>query len=260
MTSTRDRRLAVLTKPKDLQRAAELLSETTGIQPLDALIAMQHSPSVLHVPMTEGQGAAMVALLHGLGVKSVVVPCMELPNFENPVVIHHARCLPAAFEILETSGAPLGQIPWGSIAVAAIGAIPGRTAHHYSGQARTLVSAAPSAPVGPIDVPDTSLMELWILRRNHSAAYRLDHRRFNYEGLGDRKSTSATANFRLFAKEFVSHLSAASLTESTCAYLGQAPQSAYEFASRDDLQRAGLLHWVIFRTTMSAVEDGPVQP
>jgi len=260
MATSRDHRLAVLTRPKDLQRVAELLSETAGMQPLDALIAVQHTPSVLPAPMTAGECETMIALLQGLGVRSVAVPCVELPDFENPVVIHHARCLPTAFEILEQSGEPLGQIPWASIAVAAIGAIPGRTTHYYSGQARTLVSADPSAPIGPIDVPDTSLMELWILRRNHIAAYRLDHRRFNYDGLGSLKSTSATANFRLFAKEFVSHLSAASLTDSTCAYLGQESVSKYEFASRDDLQRAALLHWVIFRTSMAAVGDGPAFP
>ncbi len=127
MATSRDHRLAVLTRPKDLQRVAELLSETADMQPLDALIAVQHTPSVLPAPMTAGECETMIALLQGLGVRAVAVPSVELPDFENPVVIHHARCLPTAFEILEQSGEPLGQIPWASIAVAAIGAIPGRT-------------------------------------------------------------------------------------------------------------------------------------
>lgn len=255
MESLRDHRLAVLTQPKDLQQVAALLGETMGMRPLDALIAARHAPGVLPQLMTAGESQTMVTLLQGLGARAVAVPVGDLPDFENAVVIHHARCLPASFEILDRSGASLGEIPWMSIAVAAIGAIPGEKTHRYTGQERTVVSAAPMPELGLVEAPDSTLMELWILRRNHTAAYRLDHRRFNYDSLGSLKSTSATANFRLFAKEFVSHLAASSLTDSTCAYLGQEPLSKYEFSSRDELQRAALLHWVIFRTSMSASDQ-----
>lgn len=255
MTALRDHRLAVLTQPKDFQQVAELLSETVGMRPLDALIAVRQAPAVLPPVMTAGESQAMVALLHGLGIRAIAVPVVDLPDFENAVVVHHARCLPTAFEILDRSGASLGEIPWLSIAVAAIGALPGEKIHRYTGQARTVVSAAPMPELGLVEAPESALMELWILRRNHTAAYRIDHRRFNYEDLGELKTTSATANFRLFAKEFVSHLAASSLPDSTCAYLGQEPLSRYQFASREELQRAALLHWVIFRASMTVADQ-----
>jgi hypothetical protein len=223
---------------------AEMLSRVLGERPLDAVIVARHTPGVLPLTMTAGQAKDLVSLLHGLGVQAASVAQAELPDLADATVVHHARS--EGCEIVGLDGKPVETIAWPRISVVAIGAVPGEAAHHFVEQGRpSIVSAAPMPEVGRLDAPTGTALELWLLCRDPDAAYRLEHRQFNYESLGARKTDSATANFELFAHDLVGHAGNALRTPSTHAYLTHDLRPKYEFHSSADLQQHALLHWVI---------------
>ena len=59
----------------------------------------------------------------------------------------------------------------------------------------------------------------------------------NYEYLSDRKTGSATQNFRLFIEDLVSQSPETAVTPSTRAYRDHGLLKDYEFPSSDALQR-----------------------
>ena len=91
--------------------------------------------------------------------------------------------------------------------------------------------------------------ELWLVREQPFQAWRIDHLEMNYEYLGDRMSTSAALNFRVFVQDVADHAKAAYLTPSTRAYLETQRAEDYRFDSRESHARAVQLH-VLLRRNM----------
>jgi hypothetical protein len=119
--------------------------------------------------------------------------------------------------------------------------------HRSPGEGRPLLSSGPHLEAGTIEGHKNWGPELWLLGRDPELVFRLDHRRLNYECLGDAKSTSATANFRLFAERLFEHLPHVHRTPSTTAWLTHQPRNHYEFASSAALEHAAVLQWVLSR-------------
>lgn len=241
-----DSRLAVFARMTDPHVLAEMLCTVLGERPLDAIIVARHTPGILPNTMTAAQADRLVELLRGLGVHAARVAGQDLPDMVQPTVIHHARCREVGWELVDLYGTPMEVVPWSQVTVIAVGAVPGDVVHRYAEQGRpSILSAAPMPETGSVNRADTAAYELWVLRRSPTTAYRIDHRRFNYEALGGAKTESATANFEHMVKTLVEHATAARRTPSTHAFLAHDLRSKYDFASSGDLQQQALLHWVI---------------
>uniref|UniRef100_A0A7C4QGL2 Uncharacterized protein n=1 Tax=Schlesneria paludicola TaxID=360056 RepID=A0A7C4QGL2_9PLAN len=253
----RDHRVAVFAKVSDPHILAELLARVLGEHPLDALMQSRRTPSVLPVRMTAEQAAELVRLLDGVGWRAASVADGVLPDLENAMVVHHARFEPEQLVILDLYGAPSEAIPWERIAVLAIGEVPGEPTQHYPDAVRpSVVSAAPLPSTPRLETPAARQLELWLLTRHPARAYRLDHRRFNYDCLEERKTASATANFELFARLLSERATSARWTPSTHAYLCHESHSKYEFASAAELQEHALVHWVIDHCVVDDAVEG----
>lgn len=244
--SARDHRLAVFAHVNDPHVLAELLIHVLGEHPLDAMLHARRTPAVLPVAMTASQASELVRLLGGLGLRAASTPISSLPDLENPVIVHQARFQDQGFEVLDMYGEPAELVPWEHITVLAIGEVPGEPTQHYPEQGRpAIVSAAPLPATVRMETPASRQLELWMLTRHPRRAFCLDHRRFNYACLGERKTESATANFELFARALVERARSARWTPSTHAYLTHDLHTKYEFASSGELKEQALVHWVI---------------
>lgn len=244
--SANDHRVVVFAHVNDPHVLAELLIRVIGEHPLDAMLHARRTPAVLPVAMTADQASELVRLLGGLGLRAASIPISSLPDLENPVIVHQARFQDQGFEVLDLYGEPAELVPWDHINVLAIGEVPGEPTQHYPEQGRpAIVSAAPLPATARMETPTSRQLELWMLTRNPQRAFCLDHRRFNYSCLGERKTESAATNFELFARALVERAGSARWTPSTHAYLTHDLHTKYEFASAEELKEQALVHWVI---------------
>ena len=80
----------------------------------------------------------------------------------------------------------------GSIDLISVGQVPQETSRHYP--TAEMVTAARRTSHGPTDMLLTPGPSAWFVCRNPNRELRVDHKRMNYEYLGQRKTFSATAN------------------------------------------------------------------
>jgi hypothetical protein len=241
-------RVAVFGTIRDPHPLAEILCEVLHEQRTDAVIHAHHAPGVLQPVMSVAQAERVVSLLHGLGVQACAVAVADLPNFDDATIVHHARLTDAGVEIVDYRGDVAERIPWGNISLVALGDVPQDVRRHDIGSTRPLVSAAPVVMPSPLSVPMATGPELWWTTTDPVRLYRVDHRQMNYEALGNRKTDSATTNFRLFAADFCTSAMNAWKTPAVRAYLDHHPAGQYTFSSSAELQREAMLHWVMGRT------------
>jgi hypothetical protein len=246
-------RVAVFARTSDPHLLAEVLCRVVHIRPLDAVIAARHTPGVLSTPMTASQSQQFVAVLHDMGIAAAAVAVADLPDLSSATSLHHVRCLDEGLQIFDLRGNPAELIPWIEMVVVAIGAIPAEHTPRFMDRGRpSVVSAAPLPEVGRIDAAQHHVLELWLLRRDGVAAYRLRHDHFNYDGLERAKSESATVNFDRFVRQLIDLCGSIRRTPSTHAYLAH-EVARYEFSSSEELQQHALLSWVLDRTATAAV-------
>ncbi|HTI49994.1 MAG TPA: hypothetical protein VL475_03545, partial [Planctomycetaceae bacterium] len=155
-------------------------------------------------------------------------------------------------EIIELHDREAALVPWNDIDLVSVGQVPQDSARHYiSGEGATVRSARRTGP-STMETPLSPGPEAWILCRNLVRWLRIDHKRMNYEYLGNRKTDSATANFRLFLDDIVARARQAYLTPSTRAFLEHGSVADYSFKTVEDLQRATELHLLIHRRAGAA--------
>jgi len=245
----RNHRVAVFAKVADPHVLAMLLCRVLDVRPLDAVIVARHAPGVLPTPMTFEQSQQLVAALGELGLQAAAIEAAKLPDLANAATIHHARCRDDGLEIIDLFGRPAEVIPWVDVAVIGIGRVPGETSSHFVEQGRPAVlSAAPLPSVGRIDAPSHKVLELWLVRRHPTTAYRIHHLQFNYQDLTGGKSESAAVNFERFARDVVHHAPGAVQTPSTHAFFVH-DLLKYDFRTTSDLQQHVALHWVMAQST-----------
>jgi hypothetical protein len=75
----------------------------------------------------------------------------------------------------------------------------------------------------------------------------------NYEYLGERKTDSATVNFRLFLDDLLRHTPHAYVTPSTRAFLAHGAERLYHFDSTEHLQRYTQFHCLAHQRAAKAV-------
>jgi hypothetical protein len=109
------------------------------------------------------------------------------------------------------------------------------------------MSAARRTAPAPVDRPLPAGPEAWLIRREPSRGFRIDHKRMNYEYLGTRKTDSATANFHLLIDDIIAHCPEVYLPPATRAFLEHGPVTDYSFDSPEELKRYTVLHLLVHR-------------
>lgn len=240
-------RVAVYAAPDDYEELGEALRSVLGMHATDAMVHARSAPGVLAISLERAPAEELARAIQTLGLRTEVVSEADLPSLEHTPVVHHVRCLDEGLEILELHGHEAALLPWDDITLLSVGQVPQETARHSS-EAQT--SSVKAARWGSPSVTETQLPpgpEAWIVCERPRRAFRIDHKRMNYEYLGDRKTDSATANFRLFIDDVIARARHAYLTPATRAYLEQQSVTDYSFESSEKLQHNTELHLLIHR-------------
>jgi hypothetical protein len=238
-------RVIVYAAPDEAEELGDVLESVLGLHATDALIVARTAPGPLGDELTRDVADRLASEISQIGVRADVMPASEVPEFRNIVVVHHARCLDGGLDVLGLNAEEKMLIAWSDIDLISVGQVPQETSRHYP--MREMVTAARRTSPGPTDMLLTPGPCAWFVCRNPTSELRVDHKRMNYEYLGQRKTFSATANFRLFLDDVIARARAAYLTPSTRDYLEHGSVTDYSFGSPDALKRDAILHLLIHR-------------
>lgn len=247
--TTATHRVAVFAAPDDIHDLSQVLVDVLRMHPTDAALHARFAPGVLPDLLTGEQAAQLAAAINETGLHAAALAAETIPELENAETVHHVRCLDKGLEILELHGAEQCVIPWHEIELLSIGQVSLETSRHYIGTegAGGILAARRTSP-GPVDHQLPAGPEAWIIRREPLRAYRIDHKRMNYEYLGARKSDSATANFHLLIDDIIARVPETYLPPATRAFLEHGPVTDYSFESPEALKRYTVLHLLILRS------------
>jgi hypothetical protein len=241
-------RVIVYAAPDEAQELGDVLESVLGLHATDALILARAAPGPLGDVLTRELAERLVAEISQIGLRADAVPADEVPEFRNIVVVHHARCLDAGLDVLGLNAEEKMLIAWNNIDLISVGQVPQETSRHYP--MAEMVTAARRTSHSPTDMLLTPGPCAWFVCRNPSCELRVDHKRMNYEYLAQRKTFSATANFRLFLDDVIARARAAYLTPSTRDYLEHGSVTDYSFGSAEALKRDAILHLLIHRRSV----------
>jgi hypothetical protein len=247
-------RVAVLATPDDLQALAEVLSRVGCIHPTDAHVQARKSPGILAETFPRPLAEQLAKEIRTLGVRALAVADSAIPTLEETVATHHVRCEESGLSLRDLHGREESLIPWERIDLVSVGQVPQEHGRHFVMGDMNAVASARRTGAGSVETTGTPGPEALIVCSEPFRSLRIDHKRMNYEYLAERKTDSATANFREFLNDLVSRAPHAYLTPSTRAWLEHGSVADYSFSSAHELERNTRLHLLIQR---SGRESGP---
>ncbi|MFN0056764.1 MAG: hypothetical protein ACKV0T_31860 [Planctomycetales bacterium] len=251
-------RVAVFATPDDVADLSEVLSEVLGLHATDAMIHARAAPGILPDRLSREQSERLAQAISDSGLQAAAIPVGEIPTFDHVPMVHHARCAPAGLEILELHGRPQGAIPWSDVELVSVGQVPREGTRHFAPQEMQTVRAARRTGPSTLETPLSPGPQALIIAAGPFPVLRIDHKQMNYEYLGERKTDSATGNFRMFLDDVVSCAPAAYLTPATRAYLRHGSVADYSFESADELVRSTVLHLLLHRREAGSNPAAPI--
>jgi hypothetical protein len=246
-----DYRVVVFATPDDPQELGKLLADRLHLHPTDAQVHAHAVPGVLPDHLSQADAGKLAAAITGFGVNAASIADADIPHFEHAEVLHHVRCLDNGLEVIELHGEPEFLLAWDEIQLISIGYVPLEEQRRFRVD-RTLIHSAPQPADGTTDVPSLSGPEAWIIRRNPERGFRIAHGEMNYEYLGDRKTGSATHNFRLFMDDLIARVPHAYITPAARAYIGRGLLRDYEFASLELHRSYTVFHLLLLHRMQAA--------
>ncbi|MBI1310625.1 hypothetical protein GC176_04890 [bacterium] len=247
-----DFRVAVFSRGDDIEAMAAVLSESLGLNRVDAKIHAAHLPGLLADRLTNEQAEIVVAAVRQLGVAAAAVAQSDVPQLNHPETIHRAACLDDGLEIIGLSGARSGFIAWPDLEFISVGYVPLEGAHHYAPESPVVLHSAPHEVEEQSEGVAVSGPVCWFIARNPQRIYFLNHSRMNYDYLADRKSSSAAANFSEFLTDLTGSATTAYLTPATRAILHHGSASDYLFKDAEQFKQATILQYLLHTTVAAA--------
>lgn len=236
--------VVIFAAPDEPHELADVLARVLGIHHTDAMIHSRIVPGILPDRLSREQADRLVAAVNELGLHAESITAAEVPEFGHGEAVHHVQCPADGLDIFGLRGGLDDCVPWDEIELVCVGVVPQETTKHYLTNEMATLSAARRTTHGPLEVTLPDGPELWFIRRNPFHAYRVDHKRMNYEYLGERKTDSATVNFRLFLDDLLRNAPHAYVTPSTRAFLTHGAERLYHFDTAGHLQRYAQFHYL----------------
>jgi len=240
-------RVVVFAAPDDPSDLAEVLSGVLGLHPTDALTQTRFAPGLLTDTLPEKTARHLVDEIGKIGIHSAAVPLAQVPCLDDMEAVHHLRLSAEGLQIVEIHGMTERLVPWPAVDLISVGQVPQETARHFASSEMNTVRSARRTGPSTLETPLSPGPEAWIICADPERFFRVDHKRMNYEYLGERMTDSATTNFRLFLEDFVSYADKAYQTPATRSFLKHGSVSDYSFESTEELQRITQFHLMLHR-------------
>ncbi|MEW4527701.1 hypothetical protein [Maioricimonas sp. JC845] len=241
-------RVAVFAPADDPAELRDVLVRVLGLNAVDAQIHARAVPGLLPDRVSCETGDELVAAFGELGLAAEVIREEELPELDPEREVHHLRLVDDGLQLVGLSGEVETTVPWYQLDMLSIGHVPiDEPQHRYITDTTAVIHSAPTGMAHrSLDVVRTG-PQAWIVYGEPETGFRIDHQEMNYEYLGERKSTSATANFRLLVDDLIARAPELYLTPAARAYIDHGFQRHYEFRSAEELRQYTMFQLVVRR-------------
>ncbi len=224
--------------PDDHEPIVDLLIRDFEYHRTDARIRLRHLPGILPDNFSYEKATQLAAELENADCHAGVVDTNNIPDLKHAPLLHHVRCEPQGFTILDISGNVLEALPWSSFTFLTVGAVPTTSVERGAhSQATPPASAAREPAKAPLR-SDHDTMALWLATDSPERYLRVVEHEMNYEYLGDRKSTSSSENFKHLIQDILNFAPQIASTLSVKQYLDGRPQRRFHYDSLEALRDA----------------------
>lgn len=247
MTDSADlQRVMVLSLPDEPDDLTPVIMEHLNLNRIDARIQIRNLPGLLRHAMIPDAARSVCEAIHAAEGYAITVPAAEIPDLSRPIHLHHAACTKEELEVYDLQGTVTETIPPADLELLSIGEMPTESTHHAVDYEPLLHTS--TGPKGSeIELPNMLGPEAFLIAENPFRAFLINHNEMNYEYLGDRKTTSASANFRLFVDDVIALHHDLYLTPAARAFTGHGLLQHYYFDNQEALRSHTLFHLIICR-------------
>ncbi|MBD3673633.1 MAG: hypothetical protein HUJ26_08935 [Planctomycetaceae bacterium] len=239
-------RVLILSVPEDPADLTTILTEELDLNKVDARILQHNLPGLIPNAVPQELAEKLCQRLHDVEGYAIRIAADEIPNLSKPIHLHHAACADEGFEIFDLQGNIETTIPYGDLELLSIGALPTEKSHREV-ENQTLVHPSAGPRTTKVDLPSMMGAEAYLIAENPFRVYLINQNEMNYAYLEDRKTTSATANFRLFVDDILAQARDLYLTPAARAFTNHGLLNHYQFDSPESLRRHTLFHLLICR-------------
>lgn len=239
-------RVMVLSLPEDPDDLTPVLMEHLSLNRIDARIQVRNLPGLLRQALTPEAADSVCAAIHEVEGYAISVAADAIPDLSHPVHLHHAACTKEGLTIYDLQGDVADTISPDDLELLSIGAMPTESTHHAVDYEPLLHTS--TGPKGSdIELSNMLGAEAFLIAENPFRVFLINHNEMNYESLGDRMSTSATANFRLFVDDIIASSPGLYVTPAARAFTSHGLLTHYQFDNQEALRSHTLFHLIICR-------------
>lgn len=243
-------RLLVFSLPDDRDAVIQLLQDQLHLTPLDARVRFRHLPGLLPDVLDQAVAETAARRLGELGGKAAAVDERDVPFLDYARRLHHIRCADDGLVIVGITGEAEEVVPWTRLSLMSIGDVPLLEVRRATDVGAGSLHPSPIAPTDTIENRRYG-PEIWLSCESPFRVFHIEHEAMNYEYLGERKSTSATANFSELVKDILKHTPHLFLTHSTRAYVGHGSYEDVRFDSQEEHESYVIAQILLMRQVRS---------
>jgi hypothetical protein len=228
-----DHRVVVFGVPDDPEELVQLVAALPGMDRFSANYVVRSLPRIIPYALDRDSAAQAASQIRDLGLTATAIPASEVPALLHAKHVHHLRVSDETLESIETEGEPHSW-PWDAVTAISVGVVPSTAPNHQRPAPAAASGSSHRSWNDGARIPSKHRPEVFLVLNDGQESLRFASDEMNYEYLGERLSTSSSANFKLLVRDLVSHADKAWITPSTRAFLDRGPMRHYEFRSRDD--------------------------
>jgi hypothetical protein len=244
-----DYRVVVYAPVDDRDAFTEILVQVGKIHFDDAVIAARWAPGILPARLSKDSAEAVAERIERQGIRAGAIAESEVPNLSDAETLHYLRCPSECLEVVGLHGETRRLIPWPDASLISLGALRKDRDPRLLPEPLVFDHEAAARREARSDFAPPGGMHLWLVCERPTSIYRLRHNQMNYAYLGQRMTTSATANFGQLVEDLAKYATTAYLTPATHAFLRNELARRFEFQSEDELRDYTAFHLLMSRQT-----------
>lgn len=231
-----DFRIVVFSVPDDLESLAQILMKLPHMDMATAKLQTHLLPGIIPHSFSQGIAVGVAEEIERSGGKSTAVPVGDVPDLTHAHPTHHVRPTDQVLETLDTSDKLL-SFPWSAVAVISVGVLPSSAPSRFRAPSALSSGSSHRSWNEGVKIASKRRPEAFVVLSDGQPALIMASDEMNYEYLGERLSTSSSANFKLLIQDVINRATGAWITPSTLAFLEHTPVPRSEFRSHEDFRR-----------------------
>lgn len=229
-------RIVVFSVPDDLESLAQTLMTLPQMDIATARLQTHLLPGIIPHSYDQNTAVGVAEGIERCGGKATAVPAEDVPDLTHAHPTHHVRLTDHSLEAMDTSD-KLQSCPWSAISVISVGILPSSAPPRFHSPSALSGGSAHRSWNSGTRIASKRRPEAFLVLTDGQPALTMASDEMNYEYLGDRLSTSSSANFKLLIQDMISRATRAWITPSTLAFLEHTPVPRSEFRSHEEFRR-----------------------